>query len=89
MTTLSIMDEMQTSTPTRSYVVVAWATAVLIGAAIGVALGFILRDPWAGIITGAVVALLVALSVVLAARRAGRGTIESAPTWTGDAGVRH
>lgn len=80
---------MQTSHPTARYTAVAWVSAVLIGVAAGIALGFLLRDAWAGAITGVVVVVLIGLSAVLAARRAGRGTVEGAPPWTGDAGARN
>ncbi|MCX6502467.1 MAG: hypothetical protein NT132_08705 [Microbacterium sp.] len=62
------MDEMQTSHPTARYTAVAWVSAVLIGVAAGIALGFLLRDAWAGAITGVVVVVLIGFSAVLAAR---------------------
>lgn len=80
---------MQTSHPTARYTAVAWVSAVLIGVAAGIALGFLLRDAWAGVITGVVVVVLIGFSAVLAARRTGPGTVEGAPPWTGDAGARH
>ncbi|MBT2483525.1 MULTISPECIES: hypothetical protein [unclassified Microbacterium] len=83
------MDETRVPEVTRGYRVVAWIVAVLIGAAVGVGLGLLTQQVWTGIIGGAAAVALIGLSIVFAARREGRGTIEGAPPWTGDAGVRH
>ncbi|MFB7842427.1 hypothetical protein [Microbacterium sp. NPDC056052] len=83
------MSETPIPRPTRRYVVAIWATAVVIGAVAGVALGLLIQNVWIGVVSGAAVIALVGFSSVLAARREGRGTIEGAPPWTGDAAPRH
>lgn len=83
------MDETWIPQPTRGYVIAAWIIALLVGSAAGVGVGFLAQDVWTGITAGAAAIALIGFSIVLAARRAGRGTIEGAPPWTGDAGVRH
>jgi hypothetical protein len=82
------MDETPIPRLTRAYVVVAWIIAVLVGGAVGAGFGFLAQDLVAGIIAGAGAIALAGFSIVLAARRSGRGTIEGAPPWTGDAGIR-
>ncbi len=83
------MSEPSIPRPTRGYVVAVWATAVLIGAILGVAAGLVTQNAWIGIGVGAAVIALVGLSSVLAVRRGGHGTVEGAPPWTGDAAARH
>lgn len=83
------MSETPIPRPTRGYIVAIWAAAVLIGAIAGVGVGLLLQNAWIGIGSGTAVLALVGFSSVLAARREGRGTIEGAPPWTGDAAARH
>ena len=83
------MSEPSIPRPTRGYVVAVWATAVLIGAILGVATGLVTQNAWIGVGVGAAAVVLVGLSSVLAVRRGGRGTVEGAPPWTGDAAACH
>lgn len=83
------MDENRVPRVTLAYRVTAWVVAALIGSAVGTGLGLLTREVWTGIVTGAIVAGLVGLSIVLAARRQGHGAVAAAPPWAGDAGVRH
>jgi hypothetical protein len=83
------MDETRIPQPSRGYFVAAWIIALFVGAAGGVGVGLLTRQHLTGIIVGAAAAALVGSSIVLEARRVGRGTFEAAPPWTGDAGIRH
>ncbi|WP_315550983.1 hypothetical protein [Microbacterium aurum] len=73
---------------TRTYVVVVWLFALLVGALAGAGLGFLLKEPWTGVIVGIGVAALVGSSAILGARRSGRGTFEGAPPSAGVSGAR-
>jgi hypothetical protein len=83
------MDDTDIPQPTRGYVIAAWMIAALVGAAAGVGVGLLAQDLVAGIIASVAATALIGFSLVLAARQSGRGTIEAAPPWTGDAGIRH
>ena len=50
---------------TRTYVVVVWLFALLVGALAGAGLGFLLKEPWTGVIVGIGVAALVGSSAIL------------------------
>ena len=83
------MDEQRIAKPTLGYVVAAWIVALLVGAAAAAGIGLLTQEPLIGIVIGAATVAVVGFSVVLAARRTSSGTIEAAPPWTGDAGIRH
>jgi tetrahydromethanopterin S-methyltransferase subunit D len=83
------MDDTEIPQPTRGYVIAAWMIAVLLGGAGGAGVALLAQDLVIGIIAGAAAIALVGFFIVLAARRSGRGTIEGAPPWAGDAGIRH
>jgi len=83
------MSESPIPQPSRRYVVAIWITAVVIGVVVGTALGLLIQNVWIGLAVGAAVVALVGFSSVLGARREGRGTVEGAPPWTGDAAPRH
>ena len=83
------MDEPRIDEPTRGYIVVAWIVALVVGAAAAAGIVLLTQDFLMGVIVGAVAVALIGSSIVLAARRTGRETIEAAPPWTGDAGIRH
>ncbi|MFE6997305.1 hypothetical protein ACFVAE_15170 [Microbacterium sp. NPDC057659] len=83
------MDETRIPRAGRGYLIGAWLLALAIGAAAGLALGFLLQDLLPGVIIGVAVTVLVGVAIALGVRRSGSGTIEGAPPWTGDAGVRN
>ncbi|MFE6736281.1 hypothetical protein [Microbacterium sp. NPDC057650] len=83
------MDESPIPRVGRGLRVGAWLLALVVGAGAGLGFGFVFQDAWAGVIIGVASAVLIVLAIVLGARRSGTGTIEGAPPWTGDAGVRN
>jgi hypothetical protein len=72
----------------RTYVIMMWLFALVVGAAVGAGLGFLVQDAWTGVIVGTGVAALAGFSTILGARRSGRGTVDGAPPWTGASGAR-
>ncbi|WP_345801636.1 hypothetical protein AAIB33_00635 [Microbacterium sp. AZCO] len=83
------MDETPIPRPTRWYLLVVWTAAVAVGVLVGIGVVFLTQAVWVGLALGGASAAVVGISSVLAARRSAHGTFESAPPWTGDAGIRN